>query len=134
MPTPAYVIDQTHHPEIEITWNRAAEPADLQAYFKELDDLLAQRRGLTMLFDIPWEAKFPAEQRVQMSRWLKKNEESLRSYVYGVCFVTASKVMGMFLRTIFVFAPPPHAYKITNSTSEGKSWCHSLIQQRARAS
>ena len=95
MREPPYTIDRAHYPVIRIRWHRVVTHAEALTYFQELEALLGEKRAVTLVITLPPGLTTKTEDQLMMSNWLRDNEEALRKYVVGMCFVTSSTVLTM---------------------------------------
>jgi hypothetical protein len=98
-----------HHDElfplVLIEWEGEASDAELQAHLEQLDAYGRSTQKRLVVYDLRRGVRVGHAQRQQLSRWIHRNAELVRTMNLAVFFVTASPVERIILRAI-LFAQP----------------------------
>jgi hypothetical protein len=118
-------VDDRHWPLVLFRFSGHVSMAELEAYLKRQDVLMARRQtmGSLVLTDNVkmWEAALLRRQ----ADWIKTNMELLKQYSVGAALIIHSPIVRGMLKAILWLQPMPQPHLVCSHVDEALRWLRS---------
>jgi hypothetical protein len=104
------------------------EGAELDAFYRELETVLARRRPLVVLYDLRG-VRTSTARRERMIEWTSKHDAAIRTYMSALAIVVSSEEERANVTAAFWSLKQSYHARIFDSTEEAEHW---LLSEFAR--
>jgi hypothetical protein len=118
----AYLVDDTRLPLLALRPTAAVDdPAALDGTYRALEQVLAKRRRILMLFDLRGASSSPGRRR-RLLDWGLRHEPELRAHVGACALVVSNGIERGFVTAMLWLHPVPWPMRVFSSVGEAEAW------------
>jgi hypothetical protein len=125
---PYAIIDETYFPIVRVTFtgNKSTDQ-NFQVYLNQVRACYRHQRPLFLIFDATHISAPGYSHQKMQAKWLKDNEELIRSLCAGTAYVIPDPSIRAILRVVFLIQSQPVPYQIFEDLAEAEAWVNGLI-------
>lgn len=132
MPQDDLTTDESRWPIVVHTTIGIPSDAQLDAFMRRADEILARRQPYVVVFDNSQGGRATSYMRERTKEWLKARGPELSQHCLGTALVIRSAALRFVLSTVMFVWPAPVPAEVFGTLEEALAWARSKLDTRQR--
>lgn len=129
----SFRVDLTRWPIVVHTTEGDLTDADVEAYIREADAVLARQERHVTVLDSTRMGKVSAYVRKRTVQWQRDHRRELAQYCAGTVFVISSPWLRFMAMTVLMVTNLPTPVRVCDTLEEGLAWAEERLSDDAHA-